>query len=256
MTDNTERFSDRVEDYVRYRPTYPVEVVRELESRRWLVPGATVAELGAGTGIWTAVLAAEGWDVLAVEPNDEMRGACALAFEDEARVRVLPGSAEETGLDDAVADLVTAAQALHWFDPEQTPREIVRISKPPHRLAALWNSRDKTSEGFHAEYEALLQRYGIGYTDLMKGRASLEESLEQFFGHTEYDLFTAPNEQRLDWPGFVGRLMSCSYGPRPDHPHHDPVVAGLREIFQTHNEDGFVVVRYETRMYCGEVSVR
>lgn len=251
--ENTERFSNRVDDYVRYRPDYPVEVVRHLEKKGYLFDGARVADVGAGTGIFSALLLDEGYDVFAVEPNAPMRQAAVDRLGSNPRHHSIAAPAEATTLDDESVDLVTAAQALHWFDPVRARTEFTRITRAPHRLAGVWNRRITDATPFLREYEALLNEFGIGYQALMEGRDELESSLAPFFGHDDYALFTTPNRQLHDWDGLVGRLMSSSYGPKPDHPSHEPIMRRLRTVFEQHAVDGEIEMLYETRVYHGEM---
>lgn len=248
---NTERFSDRVDDYRKHRPDYPAAVITHLREVGYLFDGAVVADVGAGTGILTRLLVDAGFDVVAVEPNAGM--AAGLREELGGRVPCVVAPAEATTLADASVDLVTAAQALHWFDPDKARQEFLRITRPPHRLAAIWNRRDTTSTTFLVEYEALLREHGIGYVGLMASRDELEAWMSPFFGHPDVALFTTPNRQMHDWDGLVGRLLSSSYGPKPGHPAHEIVMKRLRELFDAHATDGRIEIVYECRVYYGEV---
>ena len=250
MADNTERFSDRVDDYKKHRPDYPRAVIDHLETTGFLTAGDVVADLGAGTGIFSRRLLDAGYDVIAVEPNEAM----ASAIEPHDRLRVIGAPAEATTLDDASVDLVTAAQALHWFDPAATRAEVRRIAKHPHPLAAVWNRRDTTSTPFLVEYEALLREEGIGYVGLMASRDEIEASLTPYFGNSNIDLFSTPQVQTHDWDGLVGRLLSSSYGPRSDHPAHERVMKRLRAIFDAHAVDGAIEIIYDCRVYTGHVT--
>jgi SAM-dependent methyltransferase len=251
---NTERFSNRVADYVRYRPDYPVEVVRHLEQEGLLFDGAVVADVGAGTGIFSTLLLDQGYEVYAIEPNAPMRQAAEEALGTRPRYHCVAGTAEATTLPDKSVDLVTAAQSLHWFDPSASRAEFARITRAPHRLAAIWNRRDITSTPFLREYERLLQEYGLGYTELMQGRDQLESSLAPFFGHDDYQVFVTSNPKAHDWDGLVGRLLSSSYGPKPDHPSHEPLMRQLRAAFEANAVDDQIAMLYETRVYYGEIS--
>lgn len=249
MNDNTQRFSNRVDDYRKYRPDYPAAVVEHLRDAGYLFDGATVADVGAGTGIFTRRLLEAGMHTIAVEPNEPM----AAALNEDLGLSTICAPAEATTLDDASVDLVTAAQALHWFDVDATRREFRRITRAPHRLAAIWNRRDVQTTAFLREYEALLREHGIGYVGLMAGRDELEASLEPWFGHDNYEVWHTPNRALHDWDGLVGRLLSSSYGPKPEHPAHETVMTRLREIFEAHAEDGQIEIRYDCRVYFGEV---
>src|SRR5277367_59772 len=120
------RFSDRVENYVRYRPGYPIEVLQVLKDECGLTPDHGIADIASGTGIWTRVLLNNGNRVFGVEPNPEMRQAGERLLADFPRFTSVAGTAEGTTLADASVDFVTAAQAAHWFEREHSRREFVR----------------------------------------------------------------------------------------------------------------------------------
>src|SRR6185437_9351452 len=114
MLPSTERFSTRVENYIKYRPSYPAAVLELMRVRCGLAATSTVADIGAGTGILTELLLETGATVYAVEPNKEMRSAAEHLLSDYGRFRSVNGTAEETTLPGASVDLITASQAFHW----------------------------------------------------------------------------------------------------------------------------------------------
>lgn len=248
----TERFSGRVDDYVRYRPGYPPEALAPLATDCGLGPGATVADIGAGTGIWTGRLLRAGCRVLALEPNREMRRAGRRRLGESDRLTWLDGTAEATGLADASVDLVTAAQAFHWFDRRRARAELARILGPGGCLAVIWNERHKESTPFLAAYERLLLDWAIDYERIDHTRLGRRQ-LEPFFDPAPLHEFRCANRQVLDLEGLEGRLRSCSYAPGPEHPHHAPMMAELRRIFAACQEDGRVAIDYDCRVYYGRL---
>lgn len=248
----TERFSDRVEDYVRHRPGYPPEALEPLVRDCGLGPGATVADVGAGTGIWTDRLLEAGCRVWALEPNGPMRRAGRRRLGEGNRLTWLPGTAEATGLDDASVDLVTAAQAFHWFDRRSARAELARVLAPGGWMAVIWNERRKETTPFLAAYERLLLDWAIDYERIDHTRIGRRE-LAPFFAPAPLEELVCANRQVLDLAGLEGRLRSCSYAPGPEHPHHDPMMAGLRRIFAAHHQDGRVAMDYDCRVYYGRL---
>src|SRR5262245_44343896 len=123
MTDVTQRFSSRVENYIKYRPGYPNEVIETLRSECGLTSGSIIADVGSGTGILTEMFLRNGNAVYGVEPNREMREAAERLLKDYPRFRSVAARAEETTLDDASIDFVTAGQACHWVGREKHRRE-------------------------------------------------------------------------------------------------------------------------------------
>lgn len=259
---STERFSDRVGDYVRYRPGYPDALLHTLVEAAALGPGRVVADVGSGTGISTELLLRSGAEVRAVEPNPEMRRAAEERLGGEPRFRSVAGTAEATTLPDASVDLVTAGQAFHWFDPEPTRREWLRILRggpgeagggqpAGGRVALFWNARQTETTPFLRDYEALLRRFGTDYHAVDHTRLG-PERFESFF-RGPYASHIFPNRQVLDLEGLQGRLLSSSYTPAPGHPDYQPMLAELRRLFNRHQEGGHVHILYDTQLHLGRL---
>src|SRR5579863_2151487 len=126
VKDATQRFSSRVDDYVRFRPGYPHEIIELLKKECGLTPNSVVADIASGTGIFTRMLLGNGNRVWGVEPNDEMRRAGDLFLADYPHFTSTAGTAEATTLPDRSIDFMTAAQAAHWFDRENARHEFIR----------------------------------------------------------------------------------------------------------------------------------
>src|ERR1700758_3651641 len=175
----TSRFSDRVETYIRYRPGYPPEVLHLLRNACGLAPEHRIADIASGTGIWTRVLLENGNRVFGVEPNAEMRQAGERLLAEFDRFTSVPGTAEVTTLPDRSVDVVTAAQAAHWFDRKRARREFVRLLKPGGWLVLLWNERLTDATAFLRAYEQLLLTFGTDYADVRHERTT--EAVNEFF---------------------------------------------------------------------------
>lgn len=253
MTDDaapTQRFSDKVADYVKYRPDYPQAAIDWLEERGSLSPGTKTADIGAGTGIWTDQLRERGYPVWAVEPNGPMRQVAIEAFADSSIVSVFDGSAERTTLPRSTFELVTAAQAFHWFEPEAARAEFDRILADDGDVALIWNTRRTEGEAFDEEYEALIVEFGTDYTkvDHRQARARVAD----FFGGDDAFTYQSfPNVRVHDFDSLRGRLESCSYIPGSDHPRYDEMIGALRELFDAHVDDGTVELIYDTELFVG-----
>lgn len=245
---SSDRFLGRVGSYAKYRPSYPSAAIDLLEARCGLKPCADAVDIGSGTGILSALLLQRGARVFGIEPNREMR-----AYADQmlgGEFHSGPGTAENTHMPDGFFDLLVAGQSFHWFDPQKTRVEALRILKPGAWAALLWNERPKGPVPFLEDYEALLRRYAPEYEAVARLRAR-EEGIRQFFGHPP-ELANFPNEQVLDFEGLAGRVMSSSYAPMADRPEHEPLMAGLREVFDRHEREGTVVFPYRTLVYFGQ----
>ncbi|HEX2252579.1 MAG TPA: class I SAM-dependent methyltransferase [Thermoanaerobaculia bacterium] len=241
-----------MDDYVRYRPTYPAAALDLLERECGLRPGATVADLGAGTGILTALLLDRGARVFAVEPNEPMRRAAEARLGDRPGFASVAGTAEATGLPAASVDLVTAAQAFHWFDPPRARAEAARILRPGGRAAILWNDRRKGTTPFLAAYEELLLAWGTDYREVDHTRIGPAQLAAFFAG--AYQTARLDNHQHLDREALLGRLRSSSYFPAPGHPRHAAAIAAAEVLFAAHGDsDGRVEIEYDTRVHWGAI---
>jgi SAM-dependent methyltransferase len=248
--DSTQRFTDRVADYVRYRPGYPAELIDFLHETCAIPPRARVADMGAGTGISSKLLLDAGHPVIAVEPNDAMRQAADQWLSGYPGYSSVAAPAEQTTLPGASVDRVIAAQAFHWFDRDRVRQEFARILRPGGRLALLWNARLLDGSAFLRGYEALLQAHGVDYNAVAE-RYSDDADMQQWFGpglrHTGHFHYV----QKLDFDGLRGRLMSSSYAPKPGHPHFEPAMQVLQSLFDATARQGVVDFEYDTRIYVG-----
>jgi SAM-dependent methyltransferase len=247
----TSRFSDRVENYVRYRPGYPPEALRALQIECGLTPQHTLADVASGTGIWTRILLENGNPVYAVEPNAEMRQAGERLLAGFPKFTSVTGTAEATTLPGQSVDFVTAAQAAHWFDRQRSRTEFARILKPGGWLVLLWNERVTDSTPFLRDYEQLLLTYGTDYAEVRHERTT--DAVNEFFDPAPFQTRGFELRQEFDYTGIEGRLLSSSYAPGPDHPSYAPMLAGLRGIFDRHAVGGIAAFDYKTRVYFGRL---
>ena len=248
----TSRFSDRVDNYVRYRPGYPPEALETLKTDCALEPHHVIADIASGTGIWTRTLLENGNPVFAVEPNPDMRQAGEDLLGKFAQFTSVAGTAESTTLDDQSVDFVTAAQAAHWFDRARSRREFVRILKPGGWLVLLWNERLTDSTPFLGEYEQLLLTFGTDYEAVRHERTT--DAVHEFFEPAPFRERIFPMRQEFDYAGLEGRLLSSSYAPASDHSHHKPMLRELRRIFNAYEIEDRVAFDYNTRVYFGQLS--
>ena len=249
--DATTRFSDRVENYVRYRPGYPPEILDLLRTRCGLIPQAHIVDIGFGTGLFTRLLLENGNPVTGIEPNEEMRRAGEKFLAKFPRFRAVQGTAEASMLGDHTADLVTAAQAAHWFDREKARREFQRILKPDGWMVLLWNERMTDSTPFLAAYEHLLLRYGTDYAEVRHERTT--EIIGEFFAPSSYELESFPMRQTFDLASLEGRVFSSSYTPRPGEPNYKPLKGELGKLFRHCQSDGRVAFEYRTLVFFGRL---
>jgi SAM-dependent methyltransferase len=249
----TERFNDRVEDYIRYRPSYPREVLVFLRERLALPPGATIADVGSGTGIFSALLLDSGYRVIGVEPNAPMRAAAERMLGDRDMFRSVDATAEATTLADASVDAVVAAQAFHWFDPAAARTEFTRILRPQGWIVLLWNDRRDDDTPFAREYQQLIDRHNTDLASVDHRRITRDDApaLRKLFGGSGFAEACFENHQDLNFEGVRGRLVSSSYIPSPGAPGYDAMIDELRALFERHARQGTVRIDYDTKMYYG-----
>ena len=252
MGDSTQRFSDRVETYVRYRPSYPAALIAGLAQRAGLTPRSVVADVGSGTGIFTGLLLPLVGRVHAVEPNAAMRAAAEVQFGSLPGFVSVAAPAEATTLADASVDLITVAQAFHWFDARACRREFARILRPGGRVALIWNERQTDGTPFLADYEQLLRTRARDDDQVKHSRVD-EPVIREFFQPVGFETLAAPNDQDFDLPGLIGRALSSSYVPNAGQPGHAEFLAELTSIFHRHARDGHVTLGHVTRLYLGRL---
>jgi SAM-dependent methyltransferase len=252
VKDGTQRFSSRVENYVRYRPGYPPEVLALLKKECGLTADSVIADIASGTGIFTRMLAENGNRVFGVEPNDEMRRAGEQYLASYPRFTSVAGTAETTTLADHSVDIITAAQAAHWFDREKARREFIRVLKPGGWTVLLWNERHTDSTPFLREYERLLLTYGTDYREVRHERTTAE--IAGFFAPSPFRSSVLEMRQDVDYPALEGRLLSSSYTPTPDDASYESMLRELRRIFDSYQVHDHVSLEYNTLVYCGQLS--
>ena len=252
MLNPTQRFSSRVENYVKYRPAYPAAVLDLLAAECGLSPASVIADVGSGTGILSHLLLERGSRVIGVEPNREMREAGERLLAVYPRFASVAAQAEATTLPEHSVDFVTAGQAFHWFDAPRARTEFERILKPGGWAVLVWNARRTASTAFLRAYEALLLTFGTDYTTVDHANVG-EGDIRAFFGPGGYRHASFDNQQVFDFEGLKGRLLSSSYTPDPGDPRHAPMLAELRHIFDAHQVDGKVVFEYDTDVSYGHL---
>jgi SAM-dependent methyltransferase len=228
MTDPTKRFTNRVENYVKYRPGYPKEMLELFRGEMGLTPSSVLADVGSGTGISARIFLENGNTVYGVEPNDAMRAAAEEFLKDYPNFRSIDGRSGATGLANGSVDLVIAAQAFHL-------------------IALMWNERQLDSNAFLAEYEQFLLKHASDYRNVRHENTG-EEELHEFFGG-EFSSRAFRNSQVFDFEGLKGRVVSSSYMPAEGDDGYPPMIAELHTLFAKHQERGKIEILYDTNVH-------
>jgi SAM-dependent methyltransferase len=240
-----ERFSERAQEYATYRPSYPVAAIDLILAGLGEPSHLVAADIGAGTGIASRLLAQRGVQVWAIEPNDAMR----QMSEAVAQITWLKGSAEATGLETGCLDLVTCFQAFHWFDPDRCLPELHRILKPKGRLAVVWNNRDR-ADPFTQGYSEVVQRLSNQHPAQQR-MVAIDPlfSSDRFWQVQEYSF---PYRQALDLEGLIGRAESVSYIPK-DAQTRQQLVTDLEALHQRWADAaGQVYLVYSTQVFLAQ----
>jgi SAM-dependent methyltransferase len=250
--DSTSRFSGRAGVYARYRPGYPDKIIDLLRAEAGWSEEATVADIGAGTGLSSELFLRHGNRVWAVEPNAEMRAEAEALRESYPGFLVGAGTAEATTLPDAFADFAVSGQAFHWFDANACRPEFLRILKPQGLVVLMWNKRLTDGSAFLAAYEELLEQFGTDYKEHWGSeRRDLAALVTPFFGESGFRTASFGHQRHLDLVELTGGMLSASYAPLPGHPNHDPMIAALGELFSRFAHDGRVTIEYQSTVYWG-----
>lgn len=250
MTKSTERFSNRVANYIKYRPTYPQEILELFRDEMNLQTSSVIADIGSGTGISARFFLENGNPVLGVEPNEAMRRAADEFLKDFPNFKSIDGTSENTGLEDKSIDFVVAAQAFHWFDKAKARTEFRRILREKGFTALIWNERQLDSTDFLRGYERLLVKFGTDYAQVRHENIS-NDILKEFFQNT-FQKAVFQNSQIVDFEGLKGRLLSSSYIPTEEHPRFEQMIGELQDLFNRYEKNDRIEIIYDTNVYYGQ----
>ena len=237
-------FSDKVADYLASRPDYPAPLFAQLRERCHLFPGAVVADIGAGTGLLTQGLLAAGYNVVAVEPNLAMRFAADSILGPHAGYRSVAGTAEAIPLASSSVDLITAAQAFHWFEVERAKAECLRVLRPYGQVALIWNDRVLT-EALHIALDELFAKYGGAKRGALVSHQERGD-VPRFFGVNVAAEFSWPNQHVLNESGLLSLVFSRSYMPERNSALGQQAMHEVQRIFQQFASNDKLLVSYTT----------
>ena len=244
--DSKTRFEGRGEVYAKYRPRYPPEILKILQSNANLNESHVIADIGSGTGILSEIFLRNRNQVYGVEPNDDMRKMAEDYLSTLPNFVSIKGSAEETNLKSASIDLISVGQALHWFDLSRCRLEFLRILKEGGWICVVYNERSSSDE------------VTVKYGEIVQKHANKSIPMNEYVPPSKllgsYSQFYLPNEQRLDLDGLIGRAVSASYSPNYDEEGFPSLRYDLKELFERRQEDGRITLRYDTRLFLGKIS--
>jgi SAM-dependent methyltransferase len=249
---NQSRFTGRVEDYRRFRPSYPREILDLLTRDCGLTSGSKIVDVAAGTGLFSELFLENGNSVVAVEPNDEMRAVCEERQTLFPRFSVLSGTAESTGLPAGSADFVTVAQAMHWFDLKRARAEFARVLRRDGWCVVAYNERRMGGDPFHDGLEKILVNFGPDYHRVQRAHLG-EEQLRAFFAPFPLRRRIFPNSQLLDVDALLGRVASSSYMPTNGQPRYAEMRHAIEQLFHENQRNGQVRLEYDCAISYGQL---
>jgi SAM-dependent methyltransferase len=251
MIDPTKRFTTRVENYLKYRPSYPTAIVTLLETECGLTRDQLVADIGSGTGLMTELFLKHGNKVFGVEPNAEMRFAGERLLAKYPSFVSVTATAEAMTLPNESVDFIVVGQAFHWFDHAVVKIEFKRILQPGGWVVIVWNGFRIETSAVVRGYHELLVKYGTDYQEVSREIETCD--IEALFSPREFRQARFPYKQVFDFEGLKGRLLSASYAPQPGDPGYDQMIEELRGIFDANQKEGKVDFDYETEVYYGQL---
>ena len=257
MTVVTNRFSDRVDNYVKYRPHYPAEIIDFLKVENIISENSVIADIGSGTGISAELFLKNNYKVFGIEPNEPMRLAAENIlknYSDKNLFVSVDGKAEATTLENNSVNVIVCAQAFHWFNNDEFKKECKRILKPNGIVVLMWNDRRTDTTDFLKVYEDFLQMFGTDYKEINHKNTQEKSQFDNFFGKGKYREKSFYNYQDVDFAGLKGRVLSSSYMPNEGHKDFDFMIYCLKKIFMRYQENGLVRLDYDTKIYFGQLN--
>lgn len=253
MSNSIEHFSSKVANYIKYRPSYPQQIIEQIMNITDLCPAAKIADIGAGTGIFTQLLLENNFSVTAIEPNRYMLAAAKENLSVYPFFTYLNNKAEDTGLTSQSLDLIVAAQSFHWFNNDTTKQEFRRILKTNGYLALIWNQADLTDH-FQQQLDQALQTFAVDYNKVKHSNLSAVE-ISHFFQANTMKEYCLDNPQAYDLLGLLGRIESCSYCPENQSTAHLQLTSALEKLFYKHANNNLLNIAQTCKLYIGRLNV-
>jgi SAM-dependent methyltransferase len=254
VVDGKQRFTHRASEYATGRPTYPGGVLDRLKTLIGFDASWQVADIGAGTGLASRLFLENGNAVTCVEPNAAMRAFAESQLGKFDRLRILDGSAEQTGLEASSIDLVVAAQAFHWFDTRAFALECLRVLTDRGQVMLIRNNKPTDSSSFASDYEAFERAHAIDRHVVIDKQTLSEQTIPNWFDPATLVSFTLPNHQPCDFDTLLSRVVSFSSMPTRGHERFEAMVQDLRALFDRYQQSGQITITYQTCAYVGRPS--
>ncbi|MDE6558069.1 MAG: class I SAM-dependent methyltransferase [Clostridia bacterium] len=251
---NEEKFSGKATDYDNARPAYAESLINALYSDFGFSTQSVIADIGSGTGIFTEQLLKRGNKVYGVEPNADMRKAGEERLKGYRDFVSVNGDAANTKLKTSSVDIVTVAQALHWFPLEEFSKECKRILKPNGQVVIVYNQR--CNDFINKNIDAAIARNcdirsastGAAYIELKRKR------INELY-HGKFIEISKSNSLLMDKKKFLCYWLSRSYAPREGDTCYEPFVNDVAAIFDKYAKDGRITIKQKSEAYIGKVNI-
>lgn len=251
LMDNTEKFTGKADGYDKFRPSYPKELYAFMTRTFGLDRRSRIADIGAGTGKFARPLIEAGMNVTCVEPNRDMLGVLSSRFGMYPNFAYVCAAAEHTTLPPASVDLITAAQAFHWFDRTAFKAECGRVLRPGGKVLLVWNMRSPSA--LRDELFGTIKAFCPAFNGFTGGINDDPSQFDDFF-RGRCDTVSFPNDAVFLSAGeFVGRSMSSSYAPQPGEGAYEAFRDALTDFFVRRSSGGKLTIPTNATAFYGEV---
>lgn len=247
-------FDDVASIYEKYRPSYPEEYLNYLISKCNLNKNSVVADIGAGTGIFTKQLLDKNLKVIAVEPNDKMRKVLEEKLNGNKNFTSINGTDKNTNLKENSIDLITVAQAFHWFDIQSFRKECKRILKPNGKICIIWNKLD-TNDTIVKEEKNIDYTYTNQFKEInnILQDEKREQLIKEFFSNGTYECKITENNQIYNKETFIGVNLSKSYSLRKEDKNYNEYIKAFKDLFDKYSKNGNLTIKNNTFAYLGSL---
>ena len=249
--DTTNKFDGLANDYTAGRPGYSAELIDYLYSEHGFSEASVIADIGSGTGKFAEYLLEKGSEVFCVEPNDDMRSEAENVLGRYIKFHSVKGGAEDTTLGDASVDIITTAQAFHWFDVKKFRQECTRIIRDNGIAALVWNVRD-IDDNVNKELYAIFKKYCPDFKGFSGGIKRDDERIAEFFGG-KYERVSFDAPIYYDRDKFISRCLSGSYSLKKGDCAYSEYISAVNDVFDKFSKDRIVKLGNKSVAYIGRI---
>jgi ubiquinone/menaquinone biosynthesis C-methylase UbiE len=253
MKHGADRYSSKIEDYAKYRPNFPCEIIEFLHSKGIIDDSSIIADIGSGTGRFTRLLLERGNLVYGVERNNEIRSKAEELLSQFSNFISIAGSAEETGLEDSSVGLITVAQAFHWFDREKCLCEFRRIISDNGKVFIVWDDFLGDYNDFSMEYSKVLSDFRNVEPENKGKKLSRTEMINEFFKENKYESMSFTHEIYQSFEGIKGGALSAFFTPKPNEKNYEEFISELQRVFDKYENNGKVCTAFRSVCYLGDI---